>query len=330
MKIAILCHKDFSGNMYNFASAINKYTKHKSIMIKANINPRLQYPTMILLGKKADNFPLIHKIVYSSDVIILKESPHLITEFKLDESKISNKKIIVLLGGWGFRSHRHLQMSYHNYNKINNNVKWAVASLDFLEKEPWMGWIPPCIRIDYLRARYDFSKLTPPLIATSPSRSGSEETKKIFNLLISMLKRRKKKPKEHFQVKVISDVINDTCLEQKARATIFFDRLFDIYGVNSQEAGAFESAVITGSSGFVRDKFTKGFNCPFVFVDNVTTAANVIVELLNDPIYLKWKMIECYKYVKRLHSGTESIKRLLEIVNSDCYTLPKSKVAKGR
>jgi len=145
----------------------------------------------------------------------------------------------------------------------------------------------------------------------SASKSTNEQlnVRKDFEWMVSGLGLRK------FQKDIISEVINDECLKRKARASIFFDRIFSIYGVNSQEAGAFESAVVTGTSDFAIKQFKKeGVDCKFSIVKNRAEGFNEIRKLLDDPEYLKLKSRQCFTYVKKVHSGKETIKRLLKII----------------
>ncbi|GAH37555.1 unnamed protein product, partial [marine sediment metagenome] len=84
-----------------------------------------------------------------------------------------------------------------------------------------------------------------------------------------------------------------------------------IYGINSMEAGAFESAVVTGSSSFAINKL-KELGCPFVFVNSVDDATEKIAELITDEEYMKSKGMECFAFVNHYFSGREGAKRLVE------------------
>lgn len=312
MNITILCNYDFSGNMYNLCSSINKYTDHSCTMIKYNVNPLYKYDSVIIANK--DNINDIKKIIYTSDVIVFKETYTLIDLYKIDIKRLKNKKIVVLLGGLGFRQPKILELNKRHFGNINNNVKWGATSIDFLEKHPEWAWIPASIQVDRIRSKYNYkNKINPPLIVASPSKSTNIilNMKDNFNNTINEIK----KEFQHFQYLFIENKTNAECLSLKAPGSIFFDRIYDIYGINSQESAALELAIVTGSSSFVINKLKHfGFECPFIFVNNYQDTKKHILSLLKNEDFRKEKATECYKYVNKAHSGIESTSRLVELI----------------
>lgn len=307
LNIVILCNYDFSGNMYNVAKAVNRCTKHKAVAIKLRVNPQLQYPTMILATP--ENILKVRQTIYEADAVVFKEEPTLPRMYGLDVQRLKGKRIGVLLGGYGWRRTRNPNLETY----VPMGARFAATSLDFLEKSPSFGWVPACIRLGDLREKYDRSKMDPPLIVTSPSKSTDEEyqVRKNFRLMVDNLRHRDLK----FQFEEVFGVNNETCLAKKAHASIYFDRFLDIYGINSQEAAAFESAVITGCSNFVLNKLREyGFSCPFLIASNPLEAANMAEKLLHDGDYMRRKGRECYEYVEKLHSGRYSAERLVHLL----------------
>lgn len=306
MNIVILCIWDFAGNMYSLCTAINKHTKHKATMIHLR-NAGYTYPVM--LKNPRAHLSQIRKLVYDADAVVFKEFGTIPKAFGIELEKLNKKPVVVLFGGEGFRKMRHRTVSLETYKHLPN-LRWAVTTTTFLKEFPDWVWIPRCVRFEEIREKYDYEKLTPPLITTSPSR-GSNRTHRTltqFRRIVSSLKA----DGLDFQSLEIFDVNNDNCLRQKAPASIFFDRIGTIYGVNSQEAGAFESAIITGTPQFALGKLEEfGFACPFINVTSIEEVVEACAELIKDEEYRKRKGLECSKYVERLHSGRESAKRLI-------------------
>jgi hypothetical protein len=309
MDIIILAEYDFSGNMYNLASFINKYTKHRAVAIKLRNNPRLQYPTMIHASKV--NLPEIREIIYKADAVIWKEMPTLLDQFQLDFDKMKRKNNVVILGGGGYSSEKFFPGNQWFYGELG--AKWATSSLDFTKKNPEWAWIPASIRVEHLREKYDRTKGMLPLLFTSPSRATDAmmDVRGKFNFITSQLE----KAGLQFRSKTVFDETNELCLHLKAQSDIFFDRIWDIYGMNSQEAAAFEAAVITGTSQYVRDQLKKrGFDCPFIFVDHHILAIDEIVDLIENPEEMRRVGRECYKYVKKVHNGELAVKNLMKVI----------------
>jgi len=310
MEIVILCEYDFSGNMYNLAQSVNRHTEHHAIAIKRHINERLKYPTMFLASD--DKLDEATEIIYSADAIVFKELPSVPKTFRIRPSKITGKKKVVILGGGGYRYEELRKQNFEVYNKKIHSVKWATSSLDFIEKNPKWSWIPASILVDDLRRKYDYSKKNPPIIACSPSThtDNTQHVRSQFNRIMKILE---EEWNLMFQHRTIFGVDNETCLTRKAHASIFFDRIFDIYGINSQEASAFESAIITGSSPFVRRFLSnEKYGCPFIFVDTVDEAAKEMLHLIKNQDEMKRLGQQCYEYVNRVHSGKLAAENLVE------------------
>lgn len=295
--------------MYNLASFVNRYTKHRALAIKYKNNPTLQYPTMI--HGDEGNLGEIRDLIYKADVVVWKETPDLCEQFGLDFDRMKRKNNIVILGGGGYSSSKFYEPNKEFYGELG--AKWATSSLDFTKKNPDWAWIPASIKVEALRKAYDYTKCTPPLICASPSTATDKmmDIRGKFGFIVEQLR----KGGLNFRDKTIFGKPNDICLHFKAGADIFFDRIWDIYGMNSQEAAAFESAVITGSSQFVRDELkARGYNCPFIFVDHHVLAIDEIVYLLENPDEMKRVGYECYRYVKKIHNGELAVKNLMKLI----------------
>jgi len=310
MNIVILTEYDFSGNMYNLAQNINKLTKHKATAVKHRINLRLRYPTMIKANPK--NMKKIKKLCLDADAIIFKEMPYLMKLYNLKPHEIKNKKIIVLFGGGGWIKKKTFRMrSFKNYGSLN--PVWASTRLDFMKEKPDLTWLPASIRVEDLRKKYDYSKVDPPLLATSPSNN-TDNVRHIshhFNHIIDHLEEKKVR----FKHLLIKGMINDSCLKLKAHASVFFDRIAPIYGINSQEAGAFESAVVAGYNDNVDERLKEyGFNCPFINVKTPEQVANAVETLLIDEKHRKKKAQECYRFVSEVHDGRQCVNRLMTVL----------------
>ena len=310
MDIVILCDVDFAGNMYNLASSVNRFTSHKALAIKRRVNHRFKYPSMLLA--QSSNMTKVRELIYGADAIVWKEMPILHKIYGLDLTRIKDKENIVILGGGGFRFPK-IFKSNQEFYKERINAKWAASSLDFLEWHPDWAWIPASIRVDYLRETFQFEKSSPPLIVASPSNHTNswlgvqEQFEKAMEALSNQ--------RLAFQFRFILGEPNVRCLRWKAPASIFFDRIFDIYGINSQEAGAFESAVITGASDFVKTTLDEnGYDCPFYFVESWSQAAKVMSKLLKNPELMRQRGKECYEYVKKVHSGELAAQHLVRLI----------------
>jgi len=309
MDIVILTEYDFSGNMYNLASFINKYTKHHAITIKLLIHPIFGYPTMIHATR--DNLPEIRDIIYKADAVVWKEIPSLIDQFGLDFDRMVQKNNVVILGGGGYSSDKFFFDNQWTYGELG--AKWATSSLDFTMKNPDWAWIPASIRVEHLREKYDITKGSPPLLFASPS-TGTDRMMDVrgkFNYITDQLKKRNYK----FRSKIAFKEPNNICLHFKANSDIFFDRIWDIYGINSQEAAAFECAVITGTSEFVKGRIKEfGFDCPFIFIDHHVLAIDEIAYLLENQDEMKRIGRDCYRYVEKVHNGELAVKNLMKLI----------------
>lgn len=309
MDIVILTEYDFSGNMYNLASFINKYTKHTALAIKHKNNSILQYSTMIQATK--DNLTEIRELIYKADVVIWKETPNLCELFGLGFDVVKKKNNIVILGGGGYSSNKFFLENQRVYGDLG--AKWATSSLDFTKKNRDWVWIPASIRIGHLREKYDYTKTGIPLLFASPSNATDKmmNIRGKFDFIVDQLRKKGLK----FRAKTVFNEVNDVCLHLKAPADIFFDRIWDIYGMNSQEAAAFESAVITGTSEYVRDKLKSfGYDCPFIFVDHHVLAVDEIKFLIENPDEMRRIGRECYRYVRKVHDGRVAVKNLMKLI----------------
>jgi glycosyltransferase involved in cell wall biosynthesis len=310
MDIVILTEYDFSGNMYNLASFINKYTKHRAVAIKLKSNPRLQYPTLIHATKT--NLPEVRELIYKADAVVWKEMPTLLDQFGLDFDRMEKKNNVVILGGGGFSSEKFFPGNQWFYGELG--AKWATSSLDFTKKNPDWAWIPASIRVERLREKYDRTKGTLPLLFTSPSRATDAmmDVRGKFRFITEQLE----KAEIQFRHKTVFNEANEICLHLKAQSDIFFDRIWDIYGMNSQEAAAFEAAVITGTSQYVRDQLKKRVGeCPFIFVDHHVLAIDEIAYLIENPDEMRRVGRECYKYVKKVHNGELAAESLMKVIH---------------
>lgn len=309
MDIVILTEYDFSGNMYNLASFINRYTKHSAVAIKHKINQRLQYPTMIHASE--DNLPQIRELIYKADTVIWKETADLCEKFGLDFDRMKRKNNIVILGGGGYSSNKFYSANQEFYGELG--AKWATSSLDFTKKNPDWTWIPASIRIEELRENYDYTKGSPPLLFISPSNATDRmmNVRTKFQFIVEQLRKTDLK----FRDKTVFGKPNELCLHFKANADIFFDRIWDIYGMNSQEAAAFECAVITGTSEYVKDKLRDlGYECPFIFVDHHVNVIDEIIYLLENQDEMRHIGHECYRYVEKVHNGELAVKNLMKLI----------------
>lgn len=316
MKIMFLCAKDMAGTMYNLCAAVNKYTKHEAEQMVTR-QGRYKYPIMHRIGD--GNRKEMLQRIYDSDAIVFHEwlgIPHVM---KMDTSKIRNKILAISYGGGGFRNSKKRQNGRDYYRKISENVIYFACSADFLIHEN-IPWVPRCVRTEELRQTYDYTKLDPPVIAVSPSK-GSDNVKRSMGLVSENFREIAKSMKQRdfkFQARHISNykktISNDACLRLKAPASIFFDRLYSIYGVNSLEAGAFGSAVVTGTAPHALSGIRKrlGIPCPYVIVDNWEQTQAEIENLLNNPKELKQRGLKCYEYSKRVEE--HAAKRLVEIL----------------
>jgi len=310
LDIVILTEYDFSGNMYNLASSVNRYTRHRAVAIKEKINQRLQYPTMIHATR--ENMSEVRELIYKADAVIWKETPNLMELFGLDSSAMKRKNNIVILGGGGYTSEKFFSENQIVYGELG--AKWATSSLDFTRKNPDWAWIPASIRVEHLRAKYDRTKGAKPLLFASPSRATDKmlNVRGKFLFIVEQLR----KAGFDFRDKVVFNEPNEVCLHLKAAADIFFDRVYDIYGINSQEAAVFESVVVTGTSEYVKEKLLgMGYECPFVIVDHHVLAIDEVAYYLENPDEVRKKGRECYEYVKEVHSGELATRNLMKLIN---------------
>ncbi len=325
MKIMFLCAQDHAGASYNFCSAINKYTNHEAENIITNPG-RYKYPYFYKFSNRlrklvssSANAEELRQKIYASDVIIFVEYLGIDKVMGLDRNKLKDKQIAITYGGGGFRLVGPKQRGRAWYKKINGRLTLIATSADFLATEK-LPWVPRCVRTEELREKYDYSKRDPPVIAVSPSKSSDNVNPRVglisrnFSKIINTLKSKGYKVhgmgiSSHKKV-----VHNDTCLKLKAPASIFFDRLYPIYGINSLEAGAFESAVVTGTSAYalkVIQNFT-GLKCPYIIVDSWARTQKVFENLLNAPDYTRKRGLACYDYSKKIE--IYAAKRFIEIL----------------
>ena len=320
MKIMFLNARDLAGVTYNFAKAINKYTKHEADQIATKQVSVMKNPAMHYFNNEDKEEQ--RRLIYESDAIIFHEWMGIPTVMKLDIKKLRKKILAVTFGGAGFRKPLFRQHCMEYYGKISDNVKYMVHSPDFPEEKPDWPWIPRCVAIDELREKYDYAKLEPPIVAISPHpmsdgvNPATGNVSDIFSKASSQLNDKDLK----FHARRISTykggVDNDTCLMLKAPASIFFDRIYKVFGLNSIEAATFESAVVTGTNQFALDyiKQSTGVSCPFTIVNNWKEVGEAFEKLISDPEYRRRKGLECYKYVDAIHSGKVSAERIVKIL----------------
>ena len=318
MKIMFLNSLDLAGLAYNLCNAVNKYTNHEADHIVTKIDPILKYPRMHYFGPH--NASELRQLVYDSDALIFNEWPGIWKAMDLDIEKLRNKIIGVTFGGAGFRKLMYRNKNVEHYNKISGDVKYMLHSVDFLKQAPDWPWICPCFGIEELRKQYDYAKSEPPVVATSPcpvSDGVNPAMGKVSDGFKGVVKRLKDKGLK-FKSNCISSyaggVPNAECLRLKAPASIFFDRLYMIYGMNSIEAAGFESAVVTETSRFARKKIHQlsGVKCPFVIVNTWEEVEEAFAALISDSKYRRNKGLECYKYAEAVHGGKFSANRLIK------------------
>lgn len=315
MDIVVLCDYDAAGNMYSLCSGVNRYTEHNALLVKLRVHPVAQYPSMMVANE--ENIGAIRRAVYDADAVVFKEFWWIPEKLGLDMDKVKSKPKVALFGGGGFRFEKNRKSNLAFFN--SHNAKIATSSADFLQTKRDMAWIPPCVRYEELRERYDYSKTTPPLVFASPSRDTDLRLKlrKNFTETMKSLKQERLIFESMCPSSAEKMIPNRENLELKAHASIFFDRIYDIYGVNSQEAATFEAAVITGTSHFALQRLTAfGFRCPFMIVRNYVEAKEAVRRLLTDRKYRQRKAEECRRYAETLHSGRESAKRLIALLET--------------
>lgn len=313
MKIVALIFQDSAGAMYNFVYNINKYTRHSATVIHAHPHP-YEYPSMIWAN--GTNTEYVHKLVDEADVVIFCEMYFVPRIFGIDPDKLhrEGKVLIAAFGGSGFRLQMHREPNLEYYGKIPG-IKWMTTSIDFLEEKPDFTWVPRSIRMEEIREKYDYTKQDPPIVTSSPATQSSLVYAIASDFVQVILQLQAKGYK--FQNRLIKNATHTKCLTAKASASIFFGRLNIMWGLSSMEAGAFESAVVTRVPPFVRRKLTEfGFDCPIVDVSTTPEAIRQIGILIDDPKYCREKGLECYDFFKKVHSGPESVKRFLKLVES--------------
>lgn len=313
MRFVIVNWMDSCGNMYNLATSINKYTKHEAVSINCYVNPPGQFPCMVLAD--TNNLDEVHELIDKADVIVVKEYYFVLEHLGINAYEFNDRPLVVIFGGAGYRRKTNFERNVKFFNIIRDDTIWATSSIDFLENNPDWCWVPASIRLDELREKYDRTKLDPPLVFTSPSAStdGLTGTIEKFNEVVRRLKNKGK----IFSSKVLyGDTPNVECLKMKAHASIFFDRIYDIYGMNSQEAGAFESVVITGYSDFVDWALrSRGYNCPFIRVRNENELYGAMKNALDwSPLIRERNGQQCFEYVKEVHSGELAANQLVVAV----------------
>lgn len=320
MKIMFLNASDLAGVTYNFAKAINKYTKHEADQIATTSVSVMKNPAMHYFNN--ENKEELRRLIYDSDAIVFHEWMGIPAVMNLDEEKLRNKTLAVTFGGAGFRKIKFRQNCMDYYNRISDDVKYIIHSPDFLEAEPEWPWVPRCVAVDELRKKYDYTKSDPPLVATSPHPQSDGvnpargNVSDIFKEVTSQLTTNNLKFKSHCISSYEGGVDNDTCLRLKAPASIFFDRIYKVFGLNSIEAAAFESAVVTGTSQFVLSEIRQstGVTCPFIITNNLLAVEEAFTKLINYPDYRREKGLLCYRYVEAVHSGKLSAERLVKIL----------------
>jgi len=312
LDIVILTDYDAAGNMYNLASGVNRYTDHNAFTVKLRVHPVAQYPSMMVATER--NLGRIRRLVYDADAVVFKEFWWLADKLGLKMRRLRGKPLVAIMGGGGFRFKKHRTPNLKFFGK--HGMKLATSSADFLEKKD-MAWIPPCVRYEELREKYDYTKSEPPTVYASPSKD-TDIRLKLKRRFTSAMRELRGEGLD-FRAVCASGadgmISNHENLTKKAHASVFFDRIYDIYGLNSQEAATFEIPVVTGSSEFTLKKLRQfGFDCPFLIVRDFREAKNAVRSLLRDVDYRLQKGEECRVYAERLHSGKESAKRLIALL----------------
>lgn len=306
MKIVNLNDVDFSGNGYNLCHAISRLTKHEAVSVRLR-NNAFNYPTDIQTDIM--NLEQVQKIVYGCDVLLIREIWRLINLYQLNMTKLKKKKVIVSLGGVGFRNEGWRKENFSFFKKWAN-VKWMVTSADFIKDFPEATFVPCCIPMEEYRKKYNYEKKKPPLIIYSPSHL--RESTKILQDVLERLA----DEGSSFDFDAFYGIENKECLKRKAPASIVFDRLEFLYGVNSIEAACFESVVITYTSDETLVELEKRaeIRCPFVIVEYKYQLYDALKSLLADPQGTKELGKKCYHYAKQLHDGRYSVKQFLELI----------------
>jgi len=294
MKISLVAYRDTSTVMYNLWRAFQRFTSHEVYFMNTSRVPKWNvYRTP--LGK-----PINEDIIKSSDFVITKHIGILKNKFLLQHTDL-----FIL----GRRDHTHSEQ--FNQIKQCDFGHLMTTQPDFAFKSG-ITWMPSPTRLYDMVEKYgSVEKLYPPQILCQPTNFDLPvHAIRDFDFIISRLSNLEGR----FQTALFHHETQEMAIARKARASIFFDRIWSAYGMNSKEAGALGCAVVTGVSDvFLRGLESEGFPCGFVNVDNKREATTEIRKMIVDEDYRVEVANNSFRHVKEAYNGEISVKRVLEV-----------------
>jgi len=346
-RILFYSEKDFSGSLYKWAEAINKYTDYAARLITSKAH-QYGYATDILsleniptaIAKKNKKLSAMRecvlKLVEEATVVHFKEELKLFIERhdsgceKLSSQILNTAKLkkipLVFTANGGYAR------KYHNdseYIKFVQGFDRRIAMTPDLNYDWFSGsYIPHAIDTE----AYPYSWKDGYQLSHSPSSSKRKGTKEFLEAVARI--DRKKLP---LQLDVIQNVSYQECLKRKENATIFFDqagrdrnerwRMDEIigwYGNSAIEAMTFGIPTIAHLSeeallGAERAGVFIRSICPVINVgcEDSESLLNAIVGFFNMTASRRKALsLETREWAENFHSYYATAKRLQEVYDS--------------
>lgn len=326
MKIVILTRSDFGGSAWQIVQAVRQHSHHEIHLVKFNenaikspadivlsdipepiigvngfpIRPRDIEEVPYIIGKGINGYPIYGKcqrahtkevecLIRSADIIHFKDD--YLASYDWYGFKIPmNKKVIVTVGGSGFRRSAKYEKaalalhSFDDYKKISHIRTALTPDLNYPEFDA--TYTQQAINSNKKHSSWRHKKV--PVIVHSPTNRAKKGTDKYVLPALELLKERGL----NFELDLIEKTSQAECIERKKRATIFIDQcVTGFYGNAALEAmqyGIPTAAWIRSSAFKQSDGKLNSRNCPIINIKpSVDDIADKIGRLLLNEKRLK-------------------------------------------
>lgn len=276
---------DLAGSSYAIAKA---FTSHHTITVRSAVRSTnyLDYRHDLAWSQLADEWP-------HADVVHLHENAK-------PRRILGDKPFVMHLHGTVFRRNVDL---FRRYIADNGGVGVA-ATLDLLDLEPSLTWLPHPISRDMLPARrVTGGRLL--RVAHAPTNRAIKATDAFLAAcrLVGV------------EPVLIEGKTNAECLAIKATCDALYDQTELGYGVNAIEAWALGLPVIAGGAPSTLNRMRDEFgSLPFIET-TADTIADALAVLQDDQARSEWADAG-HAHYRRFHDGSETVRRLAPIYES--------------
>jgi len=224
VRITILSIKDYAGSGYKLAEAIGRHTDHVVHFYTGRYKNVFNHPTGVHVTR--ENVADVQGIVDSSDIV------HVKGDWPANDGylglKIMHKPTVQTVGGGFFRKKSHGGLERYKPGDYNATLKTAFTP-DLCYNGYSDIWTPH--PIDSNAVQNTWTKPPIPVLLHMPSNKAKKDTRFAVQVMEEV------KRNIPCEIRVITGVDHKTSIEEKKRATIYFDQFkVGFYGNSAIEA----------------------------------------------------------------------------------------------